>query len=627
MSGLEIPGLAIGGISFFFQAFAGCIQGYELIADACRLEKTYQNILIKVKIEEHRLFDWARSIGLDYTDERLVLNHMSKNLIMGILEQQQKLLFTFGRLDKKYAKLASPLLEERREAFVFDAERLLENGAGTQADGNAIRFPQTNDLLQKVRKFTEQLKTAPQRLKWASLDKEKAEGLVADLVHFNDKLHEALDKAQRNSLREEQLRTSYQIVLLNRTMENLVQIVQSQRITSSPQYPALLHRSESVYGNPNSRAIARQPHTRPLAALAQIAAVNLQSEEDHGIGAVTDSFVDALDLNQSAEEIHDTKIELADIKTNTKWDDIDEADRTEGTYHHKSVWIEWKLPEQGPVQTNGTDLIHERITTLATLLREMNKIVQFRAPECLGYFEDEDNGRYGFVFAKPEHVASNESPTTLHSLLSKEMPPLADRITLMRLLSETIEQFHAVDWLHKGLRSSNILFFKNPDTEAGTINFSDPYISGFEYSRPAQRDDMTQRPSDDPGADIYRHPLSQSGSSFRKSFDLYSLGVVLLEIAYWKPIDEILEIADINKARQKETASARRRLLEDAQYQTHIKGHLGVRVQDVIWSCLKGPEGFDLSADCDEKDAQIGAHLQWEFGERVVKKLAQMKGL
>lgn len=601
------------------------MTGYELIADACRLEKAYQNILIKVKIEEHRLFDWARSIGLDYTDERLVLNHMSKSLIMGILEQQQKLLFSFGRLDKKYAKLASPLLEERTEAFVFDAERLLENGDSTRATGGAIRFPQTDDLLQKVRKFSEQLKTAPRRLKWASMDKEKAEGLVVDLVHFNDKLHEALDKAQRDSLREEQLRTSYQIVLLNRTVENLVQIVQSQRPLPSPHYPALLHRSDSIYGN---LAIARQPRTRPLAALAQVAAVNLQSEDDSGIGAVTDGLVSALDLNhESAEEIQDTRIELSNIQIAGNLDDIDDAERTAGVYDGRGIWIEWKMPELSPHQANGTGKVHERITTLAALLVEMNRIVQFRAPKCLGLLEDKGNGRYGFVFAKPDEVASDESPTTLLSLLTEDMPPLADRITLMRLLSETIEQFHAVGWLHKGLRSANILFFKDP--ESGVVDISSPYISGFEYSRPATRDDMTQRPSDDPGADIYRHPTTQSNnhtSRFKQTFDLYSLGIVLLEIAYWQPIDKILGI-DLARAKPKDIFNVRKRLLEEPQYGKHVKGYLGVKARDVVWSCLRGPEGFGLPADCNEKDAYTGAHLGWQFGERVVKKLAQMKGL
>jgi serine/threonine protein kinase len=205
------------------------------------------------------------------------------------------------------------------------------------------------------------------------------------------------------------------------------------------------------------------------------------------------------------------------------------------------------------------------------------------------------------------------------------MPPLTDRITLMRLLSETVERLHAVDWLHKGLRSSNILFFT--DRTTGAINLSDPYISGFEYARPAQRDDMTQRPSEDPGADIYRHPATQAGLGFLKSFDLYSLGVVLLEIAYWAPIEKILGIADLDRARPKEVSRVRATLLEDERFSKHVRSHLGLTVEGLVWACLKGPEGFGLDGECDEKDAFVAAGLQREFGERVVKRLGEMRGL
>lgn len=575
--------------------------------------------MIKMKVEEHRLIDWARSVRLDYTDRQLLLNHMSKGMIMDIMEQQQKLLQRFGRLNDTYEPLTEPVLIEIEEEFFIDSDRLLTNGEST------IRFPAAGDLIDKVRKFNKQLQGSVKKLRWAASGKDKMEVLIGHLVHFNDKLDQALDKAQRDSLREDQLRTQYQIVLLNHTVENLVQIVQSHRITA-PSYPALLGRAETDYGRITGPPIARDPRTQPLAALAQFAAVNLQSESLNGIRDVTASFTQRIDLNHSADEIQNTKIELDDIQLTQNLEDIEETERTEGTYNDKSIWIEWKVAEPSPGHANGTHaIVHERITTLAALLREMNKIVQFRAPECLGYFYDDDNGRFGFVFAKPASVPNTESPTTLRALLDTEMPSLTDRITLMRLLAETVERLHAVDWLHKGLRSSNILFFT--DRSTGAINLSDPYISGFEYARPAQRDDMTQRPSDDPGADIYRHPATQAGLGFLKSFDLYSLGVVLLEIAYWAPIEKILGIADLERARPKEVSRVRAMLLEEERFRKHVRSHLGQTVEGLVWACLKGPEGFGLDGECDEKDAFVAARLQREFGERVVKRLGLMRGL
>ncbi|KAL6703332.1 hypothetical protein ACN47E_009750 [Coniothyrium glycines] len=70
--------LAIGRVAFFFQVFAGCIQGYELISDACRLPEDAQALLVKFKIEEHILLNWAKTVQVDLQDDNLVLNDMSK---------------------------------------------------------------------------------------------------------------------------------------------------------------------------------------------------------------------------------------------------------------------------------------------------------------------------------------------------------------------------------------------------------------------------------------------------------------------------------------------------------------------------------------------------------------------
>ncbi|KAJ4986067.1 hypothetical protein SVAN01_08440 [Stagonosporopsis vannaccii] len=615
--------LAIGAVSFTFQAFAGCIQAYELISDACHARKEYETLLIKLKVEEHRLLDWGRSVGIDFTDDQLLLNHMSKGLIMGILEQQQKLLVSFGKLDKSYRALEKPDLVETEVVFNFSSDRLLEGG-----DDKAIQFPNTDELVNKVRIFTDKLKVAPKKLRWAIDGREKMTALVNNLIYFNDKLHEVLDKHQRDSLFELQTRTNYQIVLLNQNVKNLMQIIQAQRITTQASHLALPNSQGYGARSFNEQATTPNFETGQLVGLAQFKAINLQIEGSNRLDDIDDTFARQIDLNHSASDIRQTKIELNKISEDGFSDDLDPDVRTLWQYEGRNVWIEWKDDELNYARANGAiSTTHERISKLAALLKEMNKTVRFRAPECLGYFEDEDNGRFGFVFAKPPSIPADEAPTTLRELLTGNMPPLADRITLMRLVSETVERLHAVNWLHKGLQSANILFFKRP---TGDINFANPYISGFEYSRPATREDMTQRPSDDLAADLYRHPKTQSGShsaGFLKSFDLYSLGVVLLEIAYWQPIEDILGI-NMNEVRPRHTEAVRRRLLaQEERFQSHVRAHLGVAVESVIWACLKGPSGFGLAEECDERDASVGATLQWEFGERVVKKLALMKGL
>jgi hypothetical protein len=120
------------------------------------------------------------------------------------------------------------------------------------------------------------------------------------------------------------------------------------------------------------------------------------------------------------------------------------------------------------------------------------------------------------------------------------------------------------------------------------LDLSRPYLSGFDYSRPAQNQDMAEKPPENPAHDLYRHPLahgnardSANSGGFKKQYDIYSLGVVLVEIWYWKPISVILGIQDINHVRQSKTSKVRQRLLNDGFLQ-YLRGHLGDTIPVVV---------------------------------------------
>ena len=269
--------------------------------------------------------------------------------------------------------------------------------------------------------------------------------------------------------------------------------------------------------------------------------------------------------------------------------------------HGQQVWIEWK--SYRPTGPNGDPepKVLERVQALAALLRENNRTDQFRALHCLGFFRDcdvnKDRYRFGLVFERPEGVDPATRPTTLLELLrdpDREMPSLTERIALATATAECLERLHAVNWLHKGLRSHNVIFFESAD---GGLDLGQPYVSGFDYSRPAQNEDMTERPPKNFADDLYRHPLAQGavgprGASFKKSFDIYSLGVILLEIAYWKPLDVILGLDDSKVVKPAESIKVRQRLLEEKTFLGYVKSHLGRTVVGVVEACVEGLPAF-----------------------------------
>lgn len=198
----------------------------------------------------------------------------------------------------------------------------------------------------------------------------------------------------------------------------------------------------------------------------------------------------------------------------------------------------------------------------------------------------------------------------------------------MRALIESVEKLHAVDWLHKGLRSDNIIFFHNGLGDTGNenrnVNLSEPHLTGFDYSRPAASASMSERPEISLADDLYRHPNVQgfsadgaAGRGFRKQHDIYSLGLILIEIAYWKPLESIIGVGSLKDLTAKDVLKVRDVLLS----QSHLES-LPSRVGDTIAqgsrACL---EGLATSAPPKkEPDETLRAEdLQTRFYEAVVR--------
>ena len=104
------------------------------------------------------------------------------------------------------------------------------------------------------------------------------------------------------------------------------------------------------------------------------------------------------------------------------------------------------------------------------------------------------------------------------------------RIVLAHTIAQSLMYGHSVNWLHKGVSSDNIFFFITPGQNPNHATY---ILSGFEYARPDLPEELTEQPSENFGHDVYRHAeaLLRSGSHSKKSYDIYSLGVVLVEIA------------------------------------------------------------------------------------------------
>ena len=168
---------------------------------------------------------------------------------------------------------------------------------------------------------------------------------------------------------------------------------------------------------------------------------------------------------------------------------------------------------------------------------------------------------------------------------------------------------HTVGWYHKALRSASVILFVDSDR----VGFETPLISAFEYARPDSADYTTSRPPYDPAWAVYSHPSYQGPAAerFRKTFDIYSLGIILLEIAHWKKADELLGFTGttscspaaaqphVNNPSQRDsldvplkaTKEVRQRILQDDPgLLEDVRCAFGQRYYLAVKSCIEGLE-------------------------------------
>ena len=620
-------GIGLAVVSLAAQCFLGTMQGTEffrkhfgadkflaiqLISSARNLEPEYKYLTVRLRLEQQRLYNWSLEVGLiKYLEDEEItstksLMGMKHNTVLDTLEQLYGLALGFVKCKDKYAHLV-PDEDDKTHSQAHDA---LEWGLN--------RFPDLMLFLKKPRSSVSLIQGLPKRLKWAGFYRDRYEELINRFRDFNDTLIDLVDSDARVAIRESTRETNTTILHLHTKIDELVTLTKALM----PETP-----TGSANSSPTASHLSDFQQKDDLLRLAYFKAVSTTVEDNSYFA----SDYPEIEGRQLAE----FKIGRSDIQLYSALELT--SDRSEAEYHplgkpRQRVWIEWR--ECDPIFEIQPNTKPSRIDKLVALLSNRQKPDLLRVPNCIGYFDDperkeNDNrrSRLGFVFEKPTNPTA--SPISLRDLLkTRSKPLLTERVALAKVISKCLMSLHSVNWLHKSLRSHNIIFFP----EAGnTINYSCPYLSGFGYARPTFREDMTEIPSQNPEYDMYRHPRTHSlgpwegRQGFKRTFDIYSLGVVLVEIANWETIDEVLKIADPSSLDDATLAGIQRQLLEKKVYMKNVGANAGVRFRNATLSCLDSAGALDVNFLDDETNALVAAKLSQNFHHRVIKPLEEIQ--
>ncbi len=306
----------------------------------------------------------------------------------------------------------------------------------------------------------------------------------------------------------------------------------------------------------------------------------------------------------------------------------------------KAVFVEWQSYLDDDVR--GGHGAKEQICDLGDFLCVPNRPTGFRTLKCIGLFDQSDSRRYGVVYQLPSHLEEPDAtkPASLRDLVRcatglDKAPALGARFDLARKLVNTIVVLHTCGWLHKKICPNNVLFFfslERPGQQAiWEKDISDPFIMGYGLSRPddivgedgRERVPRRSRRDEEPNAkrprfshaderakeaallSIYQHPdkVENPDSRFRHSYDVYSLGLVLLEIGLWQSLEEL----DFTQVKN------------NYQFRSYVLSHLvpklwgrcGTIYHDVVRECLKM-----RTNDCDLVE-EGQRRLAWSIAERL----------
>ena len=204
---------------------------------------------------------------------------------------------------------------------------------------------------------------------------------------------------------------------------------------------------------------------------------------------------------------------------------------------------------------------------------------------------DETGTAGAFAYRLPEGF--NGRFKTLHDLLpadDEEVFMNADhRRSLAFTLSRNVYRHLVTGWLHKGIRSHNIYYFRTESSRALDIRY--PYLLGYDFAREDKLDAETFKENihDDRRPYLWPEYVIQSPQpKYCAVYDIYSLGVVLWEIGTWSRAnategDWFNPSGNISQWRENVYKKC-------GEYLEH---DMGTTYAEVVLACLKG----DFRAD------------------------------
>jgi hypothetical protein len=505
--------------------YNGCVKGFELLRKARHYKADLSSVRLQIEIAQHALFTWAEEAGITQDNPVLLIAADKAPLVPKILAQLSTLLTDLQQLKRRYGlelETTSENIETVETADLFPSGRSKNHEEYTSKTDIAVP----------------RAKASPwKRLRWLSVDDKKVSRLLNEANCYISTLEKFLEQTKRTK------------------RDHAVEIYLRNAVLSSDNPREL---------NAFSRVEEQPPSKLAIAAAARVKQTRLQLGLSESL---VSPICEQVPLQQQA-----IQRSLVLHRRTRSWDSSVNMKLSIGLlylsrearacplramtiYDGRPVLLEWKYVTRLDLPT-----LEDRVNQVASFLHELD--YTFHSLPCRGYVIDHEAIRYGYIFDLSNEDLSNSqidmnnlshpsapSLTSLRQMFASQAaspPSLNERLSISIMLLEALLNLHTSGWLHKDLRSDNIIFIQKyrprEDKRLDLASYS-LYIAGYVCSRADQPDEMTEPFYSEAENDLYRHPhlLGPTKKPFCKAFDMFTVGCTLIEIALWSSLTDILK--------------------------------------------------------------------------------------
>ncbi|KAK3696850.1 hypothetical protein LTR37_017756 [Vermiconidia calcicola] len=512
---MEAVSALLGIVAFSATYFEACIKGLVILSKARSYRRDVSGVSLMLELELHKLHAWAVEIGLSQQPPMLLVDTQYTSIVPKVLKHLQTLV---SDLDKLKHTHGLQLQETADQLLILDGD-----------DSAFVRLGiETNDGCDHIlTRIFKQRKEPWKVLKWVTFDEQKVRGLLDQVKAFIQELQQILDRT-----RQAKLAKAVDMLLRNAVLNS----------ANEQDLDMIGFGGEGASTGNTVAAAARLKKQGLLLGVMDIQPAPVPPETQRQIDGpkprLRSSPLHVIMPRYSNSDLARMRLSASHLSFETY---TGSEARVLARYDNDPVLLEFKN-----VSGLHHDSMKDRLCKVSFFLRDLDS--SFNALSCRGFVKVYD--RYAYVFDLREDVSPSRAlrplpsfRTLTHLLDEARKPSLNLRMAFAITILETLLQLHTSGWLHKELRSDNILFILDSCEDTYDFLLAPIRITGYVYARADDPHEPTEPLESELNADLYRHPacLRQPRQLFRRAFDAFSVGCILLELGLWCSLSTLFQ--------------------------------------------------------------------------------------